>query len=941
MASTWRVCIFAVFLLVAHAARAVAQDGSIIGQVQDEGRGVLPGVTVTAVALDTGRQFVDVSNERGDYRLVGLPATRYKVTAELTGFATSTLSEVELLVGQNATIAFTMKLAGLNENVTVTGEAPLVDTRQAQVAGNVDRRQMEALPINGRNWLALSTMVKGVTANTVTDTPGTNRISAFRVNLDGQEITQETSVAGFGQPGISRDAIAEYQIVTNLFDVTMGRSVGLQVQAVSRSGSNIFTGSTFGNFRSDRFNAADVYTNKVLPYSNQQVGGSQGGPLIKDKLHYFGSYEYQREPNTTVLGPAPYGGQTIQLPSDIYQHMFMGKLDLQMTANDHLALRESGSRWDNPNQFAGGPTRGAERYRDSDFANFTWSRVIHSNLLQEVKAGYFMYRFLNVPLARGPQTPEYVFPALTIGPNWNYPEDFNQQHFTTSYNLKWHVGEHDFKVGSEIRVGSDHGWWRARQRGQMFFGSTPSDFAARFPLAAWNDPSAWNFAGLDASALRYDIYYARDDNWDFSQPRPMYAGWIGDTWAVHPRLTLNLGLRYDVAWQDFIAEGVTPTSVIINNGFSTADYGYRNDIRDLNNIAPRVGFAWNATADNRLVIRGGSGIFQATQGSNQAIDQQLWNGQRVVVASFPNDGRPGFIADPTRGLTAQQVLSGSVALPPQTVSVIDKNYQMPFMWQSMLGFQKQLGDVLGVDADLIYQRGYNEDMQVDPNVFYDPVTGFPRPPSVAGRPNPSYGPINLKQSTGRSNYLALASSLNRRFRNKFQVGMTYTLMFYRNDTGIGVAGYGNQQLNPFNIDMDWGRSAEFQRHTVNANGLWSLPYGIMLAGSFHYGSGNYSTITSPNDPLGQVNGARRVLADLTVLPRNTFLNDPWQSFDLRVSKDFPIRGRVKLSAVAEVFNAYNYARFNRNTIYNNANFGKATSAGATSRTGQFSFRLAF
>ena len=116
----------------------------------------------------------------------------------------------------------------------------------------------------------------------------------------------------------------------------------------------------------------------------------------------------------------------------------------------------------------------------------------------------------------------------------------------------------------------------------------------------------------------------------------------------------------------------------------------------------------------------------------------------MVVASFKNDGLPGFIEDPTRGVTAADVLSGRVALPPQSPSVIAQGYQMPYTWQSMLGFQKQMNDVMGFDADLVYQRGYDEDTQVDPNVFYDPATGFPKNPSVYGRPNPAYGPINLK-----------------------------------------------------------------------------------------------------------------------------------------------------------------------------------------------------
>ncbi|PYQ74943.1 MAG: hypothetical protein DMG01_19710 [Acidobacteria bacterium] len=298
------------FVLLAAVAPAYAQvEATIVGTVADESKAVLPGVTVTAADLATGRQFTDVTDVRGEYRLVGMQAGKYKVQAELAGFAPSVLSEVELLVGQNATIVFSMKVASIEETLTVSAAAPLVDTRQAQVSGNVDRRQMEELPINGRNWLQLSTMVKGITANQITDTStpnGSSRTAAFRVNLDGQEITQETSVTGFGQPGISRDAIAEYQIVTNMFDVTMGRSVGLQVQAISKAGANNYSGSMYGYFRSDKLNAADAYTGKVLPYSNQQVGGTFGGPIIKDKMHYFFSYEYQREPNTIVIGPSVY-----------------------------------------------------------------------------------------------------------------------------------------------------------------------------------------------------------------------------------------------------------------------------------------------------------------------------------------------------------------------------------------------------------------------------------------------------------------------------------------------------------------------------------------------------------------------------------------------------------------------------------------------------------
>ena len=262
-----------------------------------------PGVSVTATDQAAGRQIVAITNERGEYRLLNMPPGKYTVQAELAGFSMVVLRDVELLVGQNATIPFTMKLAQVSETLTVVGETPLVDTTSSQVTGNVDRRQMEELPLQGRNWMELSKLVKGITANDVGNTPGVSRDDDFQLNLDGQQITQKVAGSGFGQPKFSRESIAEFQIVTNMFDITQGRSAGMQVQAISRSGTNTMAGSFYGYFRDDKFNAPDPVANRVLPYQNQQIGGTFGGPIVKDKIHYFASYEYEREPGTIFTTP--------------------------------------------------------------------------------------------------------------------------------------------------------------------------------------------------------------------------------------------------------------------------------------------------------------------------------------------------------------------------------------------------------------------------------------------------------------------------------------------------------------------------------------------------------------------------------------------------------------------------------------------------------------
>ena len=221
---------FVCFLILA-APPALAQQGMIIGTAVDETKAALPGVAITATDQDTGRVMSAVTDDRGEYRIVNVLPGKYTIQAELAGFTTISLKDIEILVGQNARIPLSLKLATVNETLTVLAESPLVDTASSQVSGNVDRRQMEELPLQGRNWMELSKMIKGITANDVGNTPGVSRDDDFQLNLDGQQITQKIAGSGFGQPKFSRESIAEFQIVTNMFDITQGRSAGIQVQA--------------------------------------------------------------------------------------------------------------------------------------------------------------------------------------------------------------------------------------------------------------------------------------------------------------------------------------------------------------------------------------------------------------------------------------------------------------------------------------------------------------------------------------------------------------------------------------------------------------------------------------------------------------------------------------------------------------------------------------
>ena len=940
---------------------ATAQDASLIGNVVDGTKAALPGATITATMIDTGRVSTTVSDERGEYRLHGLGAGRYRVQAELSGFSTIIIPEIELLVGQNRTLPFTMQVASLSETLTVTGEAPLVDVSSTQVSGNVDRRQMEELPLQGRNWIELAMQVKGITANAVDNTPGV-RDRSFQLNLDGQEITQQVAGSGFGQPKFSREAIAEFQVVTNLFDITQGRSLGIQVQAISRSGTNNLDGSVYGYFRDDKWNAKDFIANRVLPYANQQVGGAVGGPLIRDKAHFFASFERENEPNTILTSVAALPGSSWSFDTKLIQNSFLGRGDWQWTQNDHLTLRASYWDWGNDFTQVSGtehPSQAAKRTRKAINVVGTWAKVLSPTKLQEIKIGYTHFDWQNllaVPALEN--TPNYVFPGVIFGQRRNYPQEFFQNTYSARYDLTMTAGRHDMKMGGEFLRWHDTGQWQLLSRGEYIFTATPPDLLRRFPVDAWNDPSRWDVTGLDASVQRFDQNFG---DWTIDIPRPTWAIWFGDTWRMSEQLTVNYGVRWDADWGALDPPHITtqatfdpaPGWVYPGVALEPGAKLYPNNLRDLGSVAPRGGFTWNVGGDGKLVIRGGSGLYYSIPDSNTTFSIQSFNGERILVNSFANDRQPGFIQDPTRGRTPQDFLSGRFPVPPQGPRVIAHDYQMPSTWQSILGFQTQLGPQLGIEGDFTHWKGYNFARQRDPNLFFDPATGYNRNPSTAGRPDPKYGQIQWLESNGRADYAAISSALTRRYANNWQASLAYTLMLFMNDNTTGFQSQGN---NPFDPEAEWARSTDFQRHTVRLNGIWRLPYDVTVSGAYLFGSGNYYSTTVALNPFGHT-GTTRLNSGTTTLvipetipvsttnpqtvnvrdrfdgpssiapgqiaPRNALRGLPLHRVDVRVSKDINLPNNIRLTGIAEVFNLTNHANYgNYNGQINSPTFGQ-------------------
>src|SRR5262245_58219427 len=791
--------------------------------------------------------------------------------------------------------------------------------------------------------MELSKLVKGITANDVTNTPGVGSDDMFQLNLDGQQITQKIAGSGFGQPRFSRESIAEFQIVTNMFDITQGRSAGIQVQAISKSGTNVNSGSFYGYFRDDSLNAPDPVAKRVLPYANQQLGGTFGGPIVKDKLHVFASYEYEREPGTFFSSPSTLPGQSFTVPYKNGQKSFLVRVDDQLSTNNRLSFR--GSRWTWSNPFVlgtnGHPSNASVQTKGAINVLGSWSHVgVGSNRVHEIKAGYNNFDWTHAPQDSMLGYPQYDFPGLTIGAPYNFPQHPRQNNLESRYDLNWHKNAHDIKIGGEYIYVKHTGDWYIQTVGRYTMNGVPANLASLIPADAALDPSKWNLSGLSSFVSRFDQNYSYT-GWEdiIDSPRPTYAVWFGDNWRASNRLTVNFGIRWDADPNTASAPNVKTNSIPIAPGFeygeytvATSDYGYKKGIHDWTNFAPRAGFTYNIGGRNDFVIRGGSGLYFATPVSNVTFSPGVYS--NLITATFPNDGRANFISNPTNGIPPEDFLSGKAPLPAQSPRVIVEDFRNPYTWQSSIGFQKQLNAVTGIEADLTHYDLYHDTRSIDANLRYNPATGYNATVST-GRPNTAYGQLLAFTSDGRKDQTQISMGLTRRLQRKFQAGLTYTVMLEMHDNG--TLGYTNPTANnPFDyLNGEYATSTEFQRNTIRAWTLYQLPYGIATSVSYFYGSGNRfaasiattpygktgtnrlnasgtggasPTITIPAAMVDRFDGPSTITSG-TVIPRNALEGLPLHKVDLRLTKDVHLVRTLKATLIGEVFNLFNHGNY--------------------------------
>src|SRR5688572_25364021 len=517
------LCLLFVMAAMLFPSSGYAQQEAVLsGTVSDTTGGVLPGVVVRAIHDATGNTFESVTDGQGGYRIPVRVGT-YRVIAELAGFNGVTQTGLEVLVGQEVTVNIQMQPATLQESVTVTAEAPLVDVTRSRASGNIDPRQMQELPVQGRNWMNLTMMAPGSRVNADGEIPITSEASSVGVqmNLDGQQVTNMVAL-GFGQPRYSRDAIGEFEFVSNRFDASQGRSMGVQVNAVTKSGTNQFAGTFSGYFRSDRFNAKDPVVGRVLPYSNQQLSTTFGGPIQRDRFHFFASYEYEREPQTFTY-TTPYPKFNTSLTGTRKEYKSLGRVDYQFSPAKRLSVR--GSRYDNRVPYDSRYTGGSDRTpasaigtnRRSEQVQATFTQVLGARGVNEIKGGHSMFHWNQFPHVKNPNTlpgmtpgvgaPNILLNGFTLGQSHAItPQDIGEDFYTLRDDLAMSFnrgGRHDVRLGGEYMYHFTFEDVCNQCMGQLDLRGGPVPANLEALIVDVNDVSTWNLGAMSNIARFY------------------------------------------------------------------------------------------------------------------------------------------------------------------------------------------------------------------------------------------------------------------------------------------------------------------------------------------------------------------------------------------------------------------------------------------------------
>ena len=721
-------------LLSPAMANAQVTTADLVGTIRDSTRGVVPGVTVALTNEATGVTRSATTGDGGTYIFTSLQPGRYKLTAEIPGFRKVERTGVELQVNQRAQIDLDLEVGLVSETVVIEGTAPLLETQSSVLGRVIEEKQVQDLPLNGRNFVQLATLSPGVSgagsgmrgtimSGTRPDDlrPGTelfvngNRENSNNYLYDGIDNNTRLTLVTVMRPNV--EAIREFKVQTNLYSADQGRNPGGQINVVTKSGTNKVHGAVYEFVRNAKLDANNFFANRAgqakPPFKQNQFGGAIGGPIITNKTFFFGDYDGFRQtlgrvfvntvptlkmrqgdfsevgtiydPLTTVVGPGgaltrqPFPGNVIPqnrwdpvtaklmnayplpatsaLTNNLVTtptrtqdwNQFDVRVDHTPSERNNFLARYSWSKTStvNPYTFAAVQIPGVSKpvglgNEDSfagpsdllaEHAVFGWVHVFSSRLLLDSRAGYnhFNLDFTQADVVTGDQLGEQLgvpnanqqdgqdgIPIFSpsgysgIGQSRSLPIFRHEKTFQYVTNLTFAGDKHTIKAGFDVRRRHMGEFQTNRGNGRFNFSpnitNNPANNTGGHVMASFL---------LGAPSLIEQDYLLASD---VAMRSTEYSAYVGDDWRASQKLTLNIGMRYELdtpftendnLWANF--DPATATVLVAGRNGVSRSAGVKTFKKA---FAPRLGFAYQV--GEHTVVRGGGGLFWNTPGNGGA-----------------------------------------------------------------------------------------------------------------------------------------------------------------------------------------------------------------------------------------------------------------------------------------------------------------------------------
>jgi carboxypeptidase family protein/TonB-dependent receptor-like protein len=934
---------------------ATAQQGTaeLRGRVIDQQNAAVPGATIVARNEATGMFRESTAGPDGSYFMSALTPGTYEIQAQLTGFKKYQRKGIRLEVGKTTSLDVQLELGGMEEAVTVTAESPLVDVTSKEIGGTVQSQELNDVPSINRNFTTYLSLLPGITATISTDSFGADSI---RVNGQGVQNVNYTFDGagnndtfnggnGGAQARTPVEAVQEFQLLTSQFDAEFGASAGGVVNAVSKQGTNRVHGTAFFFDQNQDMTTRDYFAEKQdlpKPEARQlQWGGNLGGPIVKDKLHFFANLERidQNRGRTININARPELNFTDFTHDNVWN--WMVRIDHQINANNTWAVRWLREKSPQTNQFVQTNfTRArAEQENDVDWTVVgTLNSVMASTKVNVLKLSYTHEDvFFGNPgyFEKGDQAalgPQLVHQTFTDGISTRANRRMDpayQIDETFSWFLPGKHGDHDVKFGAGYVYTPLHIFNATNQNGTFTFTSSDRDFDPSNPRT-YPD----RFSILVPSPQDYIV----TGHWA--------GAFVQDKWKLNSRLTASLGLRYDLE--------VLPIAERDNPRFS--DPGAYPV--DKNNFSPRLGATYALDDQGNSVLRGGWGVFfQKTPftfvtgvvsagvftdsftatfcgppsaplcPSGNSVDPGPSNGQLPTNPFLVN----GPVVN--RALLNALYPAGSVQKNTGTVNFDNPDRHLPYSRQASVGYERQLPGNIAVSADYIHSDLRDQYMRADLNPALRVNTSRT---GTVQRFDPNFTAAVLDIGNyGWTRYNALQTSVQKRFSRgySFRVSYTYSRGYGNLAQGGAIETISTQTVDPvtressLNLKDGEGPTTQDRPHILSMDGSVMVPKtgGLMLSGVLQYQSGSPFTITDsstdPNRngqfeeplPAGTYSGRAGNPDAITVNYKGGVRGARGPDFfltSLRAGYRFQLRNGHTVQAHVDVFNVTNRANFN-------------------------------